>query len=543
MKNGEKYNNSRRNFLKGISATVVFLSFFQFCKNAATSLIFKLSGTHHLLGHRLHLKNFPAASKHIQIPYLIVGGGISGLSAARQFCKKGINDFLIIELENHLGGNASSAENNYSKYPLGAHYLPLPNKSNQEVLNFLYEEAIIKGFDSAGLPIFDPEQLTIAPQERLFYKNQWQESLVPKSGNSTEEDQELDRFFKSMDHFRTAKGTDQKFLFDIPLAQSSTDSQTRALDGMTMKKWLEKNQFKSTILRDYIDYCCRDDFGLGVDYVSAWAGIHYFAARKQDSSLVYKNSVLTWPEGNARLAHHLQKYTQGKSLKNHLVFEIISKENTVEVQVFDATTQTTTQITTNKLILATPQYVNQYLLPDRKKWMPSFQYAPWVLATLVVNVLDDNASFPLCWDNVIYGAKGLGYIYDQHQNLAQLQTKKVITYYCAFSGADLKKERRKMYQKSEEDWKKMVFDDLKIAHPTLESATESIEIHRIGHGMISPQPDFIFGKEKIAASKTIHNQIFFAHTDLSGISIFEEAFYQGIEAVNKILEHETKLDS
>ena len=186
--------------------------------------------------------------------------------------------------------------------------------------------------------------------------------------------------------------------------------------------------------------------------------------------------------------------------------------------------------------MATPQYVNQYLLPDRKKITTAFQYAPWVLATLVVNALDDNDSFPLCWDNVIYGAKGLGYIYDQHQDLAQVHTKKVITYYCAFSGADLKKERRKMYKQSEEDWKKMVFDDLKIAHPTIESATESIEIHRIGHGMISALPGFVFGKEKIAASQTINNQIFFAHTDLVGISIFEEAFYQGIQVVNKILD-------
>ena len=536
MKNGEKYNNSRRNFLKGISATVVFLSFFQFCKNAATGFIFKLSGTNHLLGHRLHLKNFPEASKAIKIEYLIVGGGISGLSAARQFYKKGIADFLLVELENHLGGNASSGENSYSKYPLGAHYLPLPNKSNQELIDFLHEEAIIKGFDAAGFPVFDEEQLTLAPQERLFYKNQWQESLVPKSGNTIADDAEIDRFFKSMDVFRTAKGKDAKFLFDIPLVQSSTHFETRALDNLTMSQWLEKNQFKSTILRAYIDYCCRDDFGVGVDYVSAWVGIHYFAARKQDCTQGDKNAVLTWPEGNARLAHHLQKYTKGKSLKNHLVFEISSKENKAVVQVFDASTQTTTQITASKVILATPQYVNQYLLPDRKKITTAFQYAPWVLATLVVNALDDNDSFPLCWDNVIYGAKGLGYIYDQHQDLAQVHTKKVITYYCAFSGADLKKERRKMYKQSEEDWKKMVFDDLKIAHPTIESATESIEIHRIGHGMISALPGFVFGKEKIAASQTINNQIFFAHTDLVGISIFEEAFYQGIQVVNKILD-------
>ena len=171
-----------------------------------------------------------------------------------------------------------------------------------------------------------------------------------------------------------------------------------------------------------------------------------------------------------------------------------------------------------------------------------FHYTPWLLATLVVSDINDNGSFPLCWDNVIYGSKGLGYVYDQHQSLQQLQDKKVITYYYSFSSADLKKTRREMYKKTTEYWKQMVFDDLKIAHPAIESATESIEIHLLGHGMISPVPNFIYGKAKKEASQPIADKIYFAHSDLSGISIFEEAFHQGINAVNSML-NATTLDS
>lgn len=46
----------------------------------------------------------------------------------------------MVELENHLGGNSSNGENKYSKYPLGAHYLPLPNFQDKELLRFLEEE-------------------------------------------------------------------------------------------------------------------------------------------------------------------------------------------------------------------------------------------------------------------------------------------------------------------------------------------------------------------------------------------------------------------
>ncbi|MNR67485.1 hypothetical protein D3C85_1915160 [compost metagenome] len=69
-----------------------------------------------------------------------------------------------------------------------------------------------------------------------------------------------------------------------------------------------------------------------------------------------------------------------------------------------------------------------------------------------------------------------------------------------------------------------------------------MEVFLLGHGMVSPVPGFIFGEAKKEASKNIQNAIYFAHTDLSGISIFEEAFHHGINVVNQILD-DTALDS
>ncbi|MEG0850381.1 MAG: NAD(P)-binding protein [Flavobacterium sp.] len=542
MKNGENCNKGRRNFVKGITASLLLIPFLQFCSDKIAVLMIRLSGTNHLLGHRLWVKDFPKPRQQIKIPYLIIGGGISGLSAARQFRKKGISDFLLIEMADHLGGNSSNGENKYSKYPLGAHYLPLPNFNDKELLKFLEEEKIILGYNKNGLPIFDELQLTFTPDERLFYKNNWQEGVVPKEGNSRLENKEFQRFFKEMDAFRIAKGKDQKYLFDIPICLSSTDEKTRALDKITMKEWFEENNFNSEPLFNYIDYCCKDDFGLGIAFVSAWAGIHYFAGRKQDASSEKSDSVLTWPEGNARLAYHLKKYTEQKTLKNHLAYNVKIVNNKVVVEAFDDVNKTSIEVIADKVIMATPQFVNQHLIKDRKQFTKQFHYAPWLLATLIVNDLSDNFSFPLSWDNVIYDAKGLGYVYAQHQTLNQVQDKKVITYYYSFSSGDLKKTRKEIYRKDKEYWKQVVFNDLKIAHPDIENDTQEMEVFLLGHGMISPVPDFIFGEAKSKAAQNIENRIYFAHTDLSGISIFEEAFHQGINAVNKILDG-TTLDS
>ncbi|OXB06283.1 twin-arginine translocation pathway signal protein [Flavobacterium pectinovorum] len=520
----------------------MLIPFLQFCSDKIIQLMFRLSGTNHLLGHRLWIRDFPKPTNEIHIPYLIVGGGISGLSAARQFHKKGISDFILLELEGHLGGNSSNGENQYSKFPLGAHYLPLPNLKDKELLQFLEEEKIILSYDQKGFPVFDELQLSFAPDERLFYKNNWQDGVVPKEGNSKEEDLEFQRFFRQMDAFREGKGNDEKFLFDIPLYLSSEDIAIRNLDKITMKKWFENNNFKTKPLFDYIDYCCKDDFGLGIEYVSAWAGIHYFAARKQDATTDKKESVLTWPEGNARLASHLKKYTDGKTLKNHLVYEVRVENHKVIAKAFDDVKKVSVEIIADKVIMATPQFVNQYLIKDRKEFTKGFHYTPWLLASLTVTNLSDNFSFPLSWDNVIYEAKGLGYVYDQHQSLNQVQEKKVITYYYSFSSADLRKSRKELYKKSKDYWKQFVFDDLKIAHPDIEDCTEQMEVFLLGHGMVSPVPGFIFGEAKKEASKNIQNAIYFAHTDLSGISIFEEAFHHGINVVNQILD-DTALDS
>ncbi|WP_255308119.1 NAD(P)/FAD-dependent oxidoreductase [Flavobacterium crassostreae] len=512
------------------------------CKEKAFTLLIRLSGTNHILGHKLRVQNFPKPTKEITIPYLIVGGGITGLSAARQLTKKGITDFLVVELEDHLGGNSSNGENKYSKYPLGAHYLPLPNVEDTQLMQFLEEEKIILGYDLNGLPEFDETQLTFAPQERLFYKNNWQEGVVPKQGNSDQEERELSRFFKLMDTFRSKKDSNGKFWFMIPQSQSATNHDVKALDSITMMQWLEQNNFSSKPLLKYLDYCCKDDFGLGIAYVSAYAGIHYFAARKLNASQNKADTVLTWPEGNARLAQHLQKYVTDKCLKNHLVYNIKIHDNKAVATVFDNISKTSTTIIANKILLATPQFVNQYLLENRKKLATEFHYTPWLLATLVVSGLSDNNRFPLCWDNIIYGSKGLGYVYDQHQSLQQVHDKKVITYYYSFSAADLKSSRRELYKKTQEHWIKMVFEDLKIAHPTIEEDTQSIEIHLLGHGMISPVPGFIYGQAKKEAAQSIKNKIYFAHTDLAGISIFEEAFHQGINVINNMMD-DTTMDS
>lgn len=110
MKNGVKSNWTRRDFIKQSALFTIGLTFLNACKKKGNDLFLKLTGTNHILGHRLRFPNFPKSTSEIEIPVLIIGGGITGLSAARQFTKKGFNDFLLLELEDQVGGNSTGGE-------------------------------------------------------------------------------------------------------------------------------------------------------------------------------------------------------------------------------------------------------------------------------------------------------------------------------------------------------------------------------------------------------------------------------------------------
>lgn len=544
MKNGGNYN-SRKSFLKQFFFLLFFGSLsnaFFACKNVTKKIFLKLTGTNHILGHQLWLKNFPKPKETQYYKYIIVGGGVSGLSAARSFIKKGIHDFVILELENSVGGNSNYSSNQYSKFPLAAHYLPLPNLRDQELIEFLKETKIILDFKD-NQPIYDEEQICFAQNERLFIKNNWQSGLVPRDGNSKDSNNQIDQFLTKMDEFRKSKGSDNKYFFDIPLSFASRDHSLNYLDDMTMVEWLRNNDFNSKELISYINYCCRDDFGLGVNFISAWAGIYYFASRKKEN-LNYDDVVFTWPEGNGRLVDHLKNEIPKQNIiTNHLVFDIKDNSQQIEVLVYNSKNKTSLLLKAEKVILTTPQYVNKYLVKEKVIFKDLFNYAPWFTATITLSKEFDNQNNPFAWDNVIFEGKGLGYVYNQHQNLEQLVSNKVITYYHSLESENPSKDRKTLYEKSAEFWKQIVINDLKIAHPDIENYIDEIVIHKIGHGMISPKPGFIKSVNLKKMNESINEKIYFAHTDLVGVSIFEEAFHQGINIVNKILNEKPTLDS
>lgn len=531
MKNGVNTDPARRHFLKQLGWLALAASFWNACRDSARKWAVRFSGTPFSLGHRLLLRDFPKVAREERVKILIVGGGIAGLSACRTLAQNGETDFLLLDMDEQAGGNSSWRQNAYSAYPLGAHYLPMPNSHDSALIRFLTEEGLITGRDEHDRPVYREDSLCAAPQARLFIRQHWQEGLIPQYGVSEVDQANIQAFYREMETFKNQRGADGKYLFDLPLRACSDDPSFSRLDALSMSEWMEQHGFTSPELRAHVQYCCLDDFGVGLERVSAWAGIHYFAARKSP-----QDNVLTWPEGNGHLVKCLEKYARERIRTRHLAFEVSPEAQEVAVKVYDAVRNESILIRAERLILATPQFVNQRLLSGRELDLNAFHYAPWLVATLILKELPSGSGMPLCWDNVIFEAQGLGYINDQQQSVTQERPRQVITYYYALQGADSKTLRRQLYEKGESYWQQFVLDDLQRAHPSIADWIESMEIQRWGHGMISPVKGFLSGPVLKAARTSVHPRILLAHSDLSGMSLFEEAFHQGLTAAEKCLQ-------
>jgi hypothetical protein len=480
---------------------------------------------------------------------VIIGGGMAGLSAAWWLKKNHFDDFVLLELEKEVGGNAACGKNEWGSYPWGAHYVPIPNPESAYVRQLFEELKIIQGYSQAGEPIYDDLMLCHEPQERLYKDGSFHEGLVPKRGLQAAEAADIARFFAMMVAFRQAKGKDGKAAFAIPLDLSSSEERFRDLDKMTMSKWLADNGFKTGPLLWYVTYCCRDDYGATPDNVSAWAGIHYFAGRRGTAANAEQNAVLTWPQGNGYLAGKLRDQCSAVIEANALVTAVTSKAD--EAGSSSGKTRVSylkpageaKSIDCDYVIFAAPRFVAAKVIEDpifksigdsNSNNSKKLNYAPWMVANITLKKSPDARGTAIAWDNVSYYSDSLGYVVADHQEISTREKPLVITYYYPLSKDTPKIARQNLYSADVEKWRSLVVEDLSKIHPEIESQILSIDFWPWGHGMIRPDPGFIWGDQRQAMKDPLGN-IVFAHSDMSGMSNFEEAQYHGVEAAKTIL--------
>ena len=112
---------------------------------------------------------------------LIAGGGVAGLAAARALRQRGIDDFVVLELEDSAGGNSRGGAVGGIACPLGAHYLPRARRRGATRCRTCWKSsACASAWPAAG----SMTSATCATARRSGCSSTatWQDGLLPVQG-------------------------------------------------------------------------------------------------------------------------------------------------------------------------------------------------------------------------------------------------------------------------------------------------------------------------------------------------------------------------
>jgi len=208
----------------------------------------------------------------------------------------------------------------------------------------------------------------------------------------------------------------------------------------------------------------------------------------------------------------------------------------VEVDAFDTRGGAPERWRADQVVLATPQFLTRRLLAGDPATdaRAAFRYAPWVVANLVLSGRPVTRGFPQAWDSVVHGSPSLGYVDAAHQ-LDRLGAEDTVwTWYLPLTGPEERAARTQLLSAPWEHWRDLILADLRLPHPDLARHVTRIDVWRWGHAMVKPLPGLLWGGARAAAAAAV-GRVSLAHTDLSGMALFEEAHWQGVRAGEEVL--------
>src|ERR1700722_2506373 len=509
----------RRDFLTTTSAALIVLSL-KSDRPIAGSFVNESAQ----LGHQLRdHTSFSPPTKTEKFPVVIVGGGISGLSAAWRFRKRGFTDFVLLEMNDSAGGNARWGENEITAYPWAAHYIPVPGPKAIYVRELFEDLGVLQN------GVWNDRYLCFSPQERLFLYGRWQEGIEPAVGLKPSDREQLQR----LEEVFTTHRKSGEFTIPLELGRSQKSAD---LDKISFADWLRDQKLDSPLVNWYMNYACRDDYGALAKDTSAWAGIHYFSSREQE-----EKGPLTWPEGNGWITRRLLERVGENVRTNQMVRRIAPsgiKSSASSKRGFTVTT-TDTQFETDFVVFGASTFLAPYLIENfQPQPLHDFTYSPWLTTNLTLDRLPDSRGAEPAWDTVFLDSPTLGYVDATHQSIRSHIDKTVWTFYWALADGDPAQNRRTLLEKDWSYWKEAILHDLERVHSDIRQCVSRIDIMRMGHAMVRPTPGAIFSAERahIAAQQNSPDaRVYFANSDLSGISIFEEAQYHGVTSAESIL--------
>ena len=195
------------------------------------------------------------------------------------------------------------------------------------------------------------------------------------------------------------------------------------------------------------------------------------------------------------------------------------------------------RVVADRCIAAMPRFIANRVvrgLHERdRRVADEFRYGAWMVANLHVRERPTSRGMGPCWANVIHDSPSLGNILATHQRGREVGPS-VLTHYWPLATEDPAEGRRHLYEADHAVWRDAILADLGRAHPDLRSTLDRVDVFRWGHAMVQPRVGFVSSAARQGAQAP-HGPVHFAHSDLSGLAIFEESFFHGARAADEVM--------
>ncbi|XGC79919.1 flavin monoamine oxidase family protein [Bdellovibrio bacteriovorus] len=296
----------------------------------------------------------PAVTEELEVA--IIGGGISGLSAAYYLRNK---KMVLLEQDTRLGGNSKGELYKDVCYSIGAAYICEPAA-----------EAPLAGLLNE-LGITDKARRETSEETSVFFKNAikspfWQGATAPGS--------EAD--FKKLHKRLVEIYNEADFSFEGDFAKE--------YDQLTVDQWVEK-EFGDLHphLKEYMQLYGWSSFCGSTEELSAFQYLGFLSAET--------GAILAFPGGNAYIAHKMAQQTRKEAGENSLrtgcmVLRVQTDKDSVTVLYVDEM-NVLKKIRAKHVIMACPKFVARRLLPEMSdEQSTAAKFLPY-RAYLVGNVL------------------------------------------------------------------------------------------------------------------------------------------------------------